>query len=44
MCVYVYTYIYIYMCVYIYIKQNHFAIYLKLTQYCKSAIFNEKKE
>ena len=42
MCVYVYTYIY--MCVYIYIKQNHFAIYLKLTQYCKSAIFNEKKE
>ena len=41
-CVCVCVYIYIY--IYIYKKQNHFAIYLKLTQYCKSAIFNEKKE
>ena len=35
-CVYTYTYIYIY------IKLNHFALYQKLTQYCKSAIFQFK--
>ena len=30
-----------YMCVYVY-KLNHFAIYLKLTQYCKSSILKGK--
>ena len=25
-------------------KLNHFAAYLKLTQYCKSSIFRKKKD
>ena len=37
MCVYIYIYI-----IYIYKKLNHFAVYLKLTQRCKSTIFQYK--
>ena len=39
-CIYicVCVYIYIYVCMYIYIKLNHFAVYLKQTQYCISTI------
>ena len=33
-----YIYIYIYEYLYIYIKLNHVALYLKLTQHCKSPI------
>ena len=33
--------IYICVCVYIYIYLDHFAVYLKLTQYCKSTILNK---
>ena len=29
---------------YIYIYLNHFAVHLKLTQYCKSTIFQLKKK
>ena len=42
MCVCIYIYIYIY--TQIYIKPNHFAVYLKLTQCCKSAILQQKKK
>ena len=37
--------IYIYICIKlnIYIKLNHFAVHLKLTQYCKSTILQLKK-
>ena len=30
--------------IYIYIKQNHFAVHMKLTQYYKSTILNKKKK
>ena len=30
------------MYIYIYIKLNHFAVYLKLTQHCKSTILQYK--
>ena len=29
---------------YVYIKLNHFAIHLKLTQYCKSTLLQLKKK
>ena len=35
-CVYVYS-------VYIYVSLNHFPVYQKLTQHCKSTIFQFKK-
>ena len=38
-CLYIYVYIYMFIYIYIYIKSEHSAIYLKLTQHCKS---NEK--
>ena len=30
---------YMYISIYIFIKLNHFAVHLKLTQHCKSTIF-----
>ena len=38
-----YMYIHNYIYVYIYIQLNHFAIYQKLTQYCKPNILQLKK-
>ena len=29
--------------IYVYVELNHFAIHLKLTQYCKSTILQYKK-
>ena len=40
---YVYTQLYICIYIYIYIQLNHFAIYQKLTQYCKPNILQLKK-
>ena len=37
-CVCVCVCIYIYIYIYIYIKPTHFAVHLKLTQYCKSTL------
>ena len=36
---YIYIYLKYCVCIYIYIYLNHFAVHLKLTQYCKSIIF-----
>ena len=30
--------------IYVYVKVNHFAVYLKLTQHCKSTILQCKKK
>ena len=32
------------MYIYIYVYLNHFAVYLKLIQYCKSTKFQQKKK
>ena len=34
----------IYIYIYIYILLNHFAVYLKLTQYCVSVVFQLKRK
>ena len=41
-CVCIYIYKYIYMYIYIYIYISHFAVYVKLTQHCKSTILQLK--
>ena len=40
--IYIYIHIHIYIWIYIYL--NHFAVHLKLTQYCKSTIVQLKKK
>ena len=44
MCVFIYIYMCVCVCVclYIYIYMNHFAVYLKLTQHCKSTVLQYK--
>ena len=41
MFIYIYTHPYVYI---IHIKPNHFVVYLKLTQHCKSTILPLKKK
>ena len=46
--IYIYMYVCVYICMYVYIiyiyELNHFAIYLKWTQHCKSTKFQLKKK